>query len=180
MSELKLNIIKLRNEGFTYKQIKKSLNCSLSTISWHCRKENLQDSNKFKRISIEEIDKINNLYDLGLTVKDIAQKLNRDKGHIYRFIKNKRIARSNKSKDVIDWRKRTKLKLIEYKGGKCEICGYNKCEAVLQFHHINPKEKDFSISGKSWSFEKLKQEVDKCMLLCANCHTEKHYQERQK
>jgi predicted HNH restriction endonuclease len=78
------------------------------------------------------------------------------------------------SESVILWRKRTKIKLIEYKGGRCEICGYDKCMRALSFHHKNPNEKDFSISGKSLSFEKLRGEVDKCMLVCSNCHSEIH------
>lgn len=75
-------------------------------------------------------------------------------------------------------RRDTKQKLIDYKGGKCEECGYNKCSAALEFHHINPDEKDFSISQvdtrSNSHFEKLKKEVDKCRLLCANCHREAH------
>lgn len=65
---------------------------------------------------------------------------------------------------------------VEYKGGKCIICNYNKCFAALEFHHINPLEKDFSISrkGNTRSWEKVKTELDKCILLCANCHRELH------
>lgn len=74
-----------------------------------------------------------------------------------------------------------KHKLVVYKGGKCERCGYNKCEAALQFHHLNPEEKDFTIShinpGQEFNLEKLYKEVDKCILLCANCHAEEHYKE---
>ena len=70
--------------------------------------------------------------------------------------------------------------LIEYKGGKCEKCGYNKCDAALQFHHKNPEEKDFAISTINLNTETitmsdLYKEVDKCALLCANCHAEEHY-----
>ncbi len=81
-------------------------------------------------------------------------------------------------------RKRYKLKhdLIEYKGGKCEICGYNKCESALEFHHLNPEEKEFAISSKGYtrSFELCKKEVDKCILVCANCHREIHENEIEK
>lgn len=69
---------------------------------------------------------------------------------------------------------KVKIKLIEYKGGKCILCDYNKCSSALHFHHLNPNEKDFSIGGKSLSFEKLKNEVDKCILVCSNCHSEIH------
>lgn len=84
------------------------------------------------------------------------------------------------SENVISKRRRLKEKLVEYKGGKCEICGYNKCIDALEFHHKDPNEKDFSISGKSVSLERLKKEVDKCILVCANCHREIHSEERLK
>ena len=70
--------------------------------------------------------------------------------------------------------KKTKEKLIEYKGGKCQICGYNKCISALEFHHLDPSQKDFNISGGTKSFEKAKIEVDKCVLVCSNCHREIH------
>ncbi|QTO46333.1 hypothetical protein [Burkholderia latens] len=65
---------------------------------------------------------------------------------------------------------------VEYKGGKCERCGYEKCLKALQFHHTDPSKKDFGIaeSGHTRSFEKMKIELDKCLLLCANCHCEEH------
>lgn len=65
---------------------------------------------------------------------------------------------------------------VEYKGGKCIICGYNRCNAALKFHHLNPNEKEFNLSHhKLTSFnEKIKQELDKCILVCGNCHDEIH------
>lgn len=80
--------------------------------------------------------------------------------------------------NVSEFRKHLKEKLVKYKGGKCEICGYDKCITALEFHHINPNEKEFGIgSMKVLSFEKCKKEVDKCILVCANCHREIHYQQ---
>lgn len=72
-------------------------------------------------------------------------------------------------------RKKSKEKAIEYKGGSCDYCGYNKNSASLEFHHLNPLEKDEHPSkmiGKDW--ENLKKEIDKCILLCSNCHREEH------
>lgn len=73
-----------------------------------------------------------------------------------------------------------KTKSVEYKGGKCIECGYNKCLSALEFHHIDPLIKDFTISHfnarKQW--EKVKLELDKCILLCSNCHRELHEQIR--
>lgn len=81
-------------------------------------------------------------------------------------------------------KRREKLKLlaIEYKGGKCEICGYDSCPDALEFHHVNPSEKEFGISknGNTRSFESIKKELDKCILVCSNCHREIHYNLRTK
>lgn len=72
-------------------------------------------------------------------------------------------------------RRALKKMLIEYKGGKCERCGYNKCMRALEFHHLNPSEKDFGLSKcLTKSVAALKAEADKCILLCANCHAEIH------
>ena len=82
---------------------------------------------------------------------------------------------SVRSQAVITWRQRTKLKAVQYLGGSCSKCGYNKCLGSLQFHHTDPSKKDFSISGKSISWDKIKTELDKCILVCSNCHGELHY-----
>ena len=63
--------------------------------------------------------------------------------------------------------------LLEYKGGKCEHCGYNRYRGALEFHHKDPAEKDPTGLRKR-SLDALKKEVDKCVLLCANCHREEH------
>jgi len=65
---------------------------------------------------------------------------------------------------------------VEYKGGKCSICGYHRCTEALEFHHLDASKKDFGISNKGYtrSWEKVKKELDKCIMLCANCHREVH------
>ena len=66
-----------------------------------------------------------------------------------------------------------KKKAVALSGGCCILCGYNRCLRALHFHHINPFEKEFSIANsKNW--EKVKLEIEKCVLVCANCHTEIH------
>ncbi len=75
-------------------------------------------------------------------------------------------------------KRRIKLRKLarEYKGGKCEICGYDKCDRALSFHHINPKTKSFGLSDKGLTkaYNTIKKEIDKCILVCANCHMEIH------
>ena len=87
-----------------------------------------------------------------------------------------------KSKYRKEKRHERKGMLIIYKGGECMECrlkydGKNGC--LFDFHHNNPKEKEFGISGNVMekSIKKLKIEADKCSLLCANCHRPKHAEE---
>lgn len=80
------------------------------------------------------------------------------------------------NEQTLERQRNVKQQALEYKGGKCSICGYNKCQAALQFHHIDPIQKDFSISGhKCMSFNTIKPELDKCILVCSNCHAEIHF-----
>ncbi len=71
-------------------------------------------------------------------------------------------------------RRRIKEMSIVYKGGKCKVCGYKKYQGALDLHHIDPKTKDFGIGDKGYtrSWERVKIELDKCILVCANCHRE--------
>lgn len=75
-------------------------------------------------------------------------------------------------------KRRLKLKdlAVEYKGGCCQHCGYKKSYRALHFHHLDPSQKDFhpSKNGNTRSWEVLKKELDKCILLCSNCHCEEH------
>ena len=73
-------------------------------------------------------------------------------------------------------RKDLKKHLVEYKGGKCEKCGYDKCVDALDFHHLDPTVKELGLSqrGLTRALAKLKEEADKCILVCANCHREIH------
>lgn len=82
-----------------------------------------------------------------------------------------------KSEAVIKRRKKLKQKAIEYKGNKCQICGYDKCISALEFHHLDPAQKDFGISedGFTRSWSKIQSELDKCICVCSNCHREIHY-----
>jgi len=73
-----------------------------------------------------------------------------------------------------------KLKLIELKGGSCEICGYKKNLTALTFHHINPETKLFNVEMRNianYNWDKVLIETNKCQLLCHNCHHELHHPE---
>jgi hypothetical protein len=73
------------------------------------------------------------------------------------------------------WKKRRKEDAVELLGGKCEICGYNKCLDALDFHHVGD-DKDFNIAQAlpRWKWSRIVAELKKCTLVCANCHREIH------
>ena len=85
---------------------------------------------------------------------------------------------SRRSEITKRWRERTKKRVIEAMGGKCVICGYDKCHKSLCLHHLDPSQKELSF-GKSFSnptaWKTLVSELRKCVLVCANCHGEIHY-----
>lgn len=83
---------------------------------------------------------------------------------------------SNNSESVIRAQKRKKQHAVDVFGGKCCRCGYNKCVDALEFHHLDKttKEEKPSYVIMRWSWERAKKELDKCILVCSNCHKEIH------
>ena len=78
-------------------------------------------------------------------------------------------------KKVVNWRRRTKQNALIYKGSKCIVCGYDRCPRAMHFHHIDPAQKDLRIgSGVPRAWITIRTELDKCALLCSNCHSEVH------
>ena len=72
-------------------------------------------------------------------------------------------------------RYRSKAAAVKYLGEKCKNCGWQGNQAAFQFHHTDPTKKKFIIGGvanKKWEF--IKKELEKCVLLCANCHAVEH------
>ena len=87
---------------------------------------------------------------------------------------------NNKHQNYVAQQKRGKRRrqlLIQLKGGCCEICGYNKNQAALSFHHLDASTKSFQIDIRKCSngtWQRLLEEAQKCQLLCLNCHAEIH------
>lgn len=75
---------------------------------------------------------------------------------------------------VVKRRRKVKALAVAYKGGRCQVCGYAKYQGALDLHHLDPKLKEFGIAdtGYNHSWDKIREEVDKCVLVCANCHRE--------
>jgi transcription elongation factor Elf1 len=79
------------------------------------------------------------------------------------------------SSDAVS-RRRRKVKgiLVAEAGGRCALCGYDRCVRALAFHHLDPLTKRFGLAegGLARSLAQVREEVAKCVLLCANCHAE--------
>ena len=67
-----------------------------------------------------------------------------------------------------------KQKAVDFLGGKCVVCGYDKYNGALHFHHTDPTQKEDWGSSRNWGFDRLKKELIKCILVCGNCHAEIH------
>jgi len=176
----KEQIIKLYKEGKSYNEIVEKLGCAKSTVAYHCKKEGI-NIGKEAKFSEEDIIQMNEMYKTSYR-KDVAKKFNVSEATVSYHCGTKRIKRTESKikKDNVKWvtenRRKNKLKLVEYKGGKCQCCGYDRSVKALEFHHKNPEEKEFGLStrGITKSFDRLKKEADKCVLVCANCHREIH------
>jgi 5-methylcytosine-specific restriction endonuclease McrA len=174
---LKEKILELFHQGYSYSKISKELNCSKGTISHHLKI--FIDERKIKKKSlIKEIE--SNLPKDRITFDSQYSKLlsHSERRYFYNnFYKreNKGTSREYVPKEYYR-NKRFEIKkfLVGHKGGKCEICGYCKSLRALQFHHKDPKEKDFTIGNFLSSNDRTLSELEKCILVCANCHAEIH------
>jgi transposase-like protein len=79
-----------------------------------------------------------------------------------------------RSDGVVRHRQKVKAILVEEAGGRCCLCGYDRCLAALEFHHLDPSQKRLALSGQgvTYSLATLRAEASKCALVCANCHAE--------
>ena len=179
----KKKIIELRKQGKSYNEIKKKLNCSKATISYHCKREALNDIglNTTKKLNEKEVEELKEFYK-NHTAEETSIMFNVSVTTVKKYSDRKNFTyetdddrRKSNYLHVKDFRSRMKIKAVEYKGGKCVVCGYDRCVKGLEFHHTNPEEKDFTLgSNTNRAWEKVKVEIDKCVLLCANCHREIH------
>lgn len=97
-------------------------------------------------------------------------------GKVKEEVYHRRHCRQCWSDYFVNRARKRKQKIVDKMGGKCKKCGYNKCIAALQLHHVDPSTKDMDfaqMTRKSW--DKIQEELEKCILLCANCHAEEHY-----
>ena len=173
--EIKQKVIQLKLSGNTYTQISKELGIGKGSVSNICKEAGLGQS--IIPLTDEKIAECQKLYDEIGNIKKVAKITGISYDRLRQVIQSKTITPKSDYDYVKTHRRKTKEELVVYKGGKCEICGYDKCLCALDFHHLDPTQKDFTISDSNIykNLDKLKEEVDKCILVCANCHRELHY-----
>ena len=149
---MKDKIVELYTQGITRKEISNTLGVSYSTVKKHTSGLPSNIKQTAYRCRTCDVTGSENFYS--------AAK------YQCKSCWNKRSVKSGKDKI-------TTLKL-EY-GGKCSICGYDKCLNALEFHHTDPTKKEFHLGERrGLNIEALRIELDKCIIVCSNCHAEIH------
>jgi len=167
----KEEIEKMINEGMSLNQISRETGKSLTTVRYWVKKYELRSSHlQFKFLTKKEIGherkcpKCQNI----LPSTEFYKKRGIDHASTYCKICT--------TEQSLNRMQRLKKQMVDYKGGSCMICGYKKYMGALEFHHLDPTQKDFNLAHmKKYTFDdKVKKELDKCVLVCSNCHREIH------
>lgn len=165
------NFKTLIEKNFTQREIAEELKLSQTAVRYWLKKFNLKTNTPYKN-KTEIIDglKVCNKCYIKKPLEEFYERSDRE-GHSPHCKKCSTIYHGNRVRDV-------KIRMINYKGGKCERCSLRLEDthySVFDFHHLDPKEKDANfdrIKYKKW--EVIQKEIDKCKLLCANCHRITH------
>lgn len=177
---LKRQILQLVKQGYPYSHIVEVLGCTKGTISYHVKQNGLHPKNYRKPYTESEIKQFGEYYKTHTKNQTCAHF--GISPHVLLKCNRKRIPRTAEEAKRLNYdrlrkrRKDRKEKAVAYKGGRCQKCGYSKSLKALEFHHRDMRKKDFVISAVRIyvAWDKLVKELDKCDLLCANCHREAH------
>lgn len=152
----------LYKQGLSMTKIAKELNVSYVTISRYTRKFDLK-ANYLRNNKPKDKPKVcSKCGETDITKFNFS---------LYNVCKS---CNGKKSKE---YNQRKRLKYLELKGNKCQICGYDKYHGALEFHHTDPKDKSDKLNHQSLTQGKISfvlQELEKCILICSNCHREIH------
>ena len=169
----KITLENLIEKGYTYKKIAEELELGNSTIGYWLKKYKLKTKNKKHNTKIEN----------GIR-KCLICKCDKAEDEFYKRRKSNSTSYCKKCSNNYHTErlKRIKIKMINYKGGECTRCHLKLEECnyfVFDFHHLNPSEKDPNFSKiKFQNWDKIEKELNKCILVCSNCHRTIHFLER--
>ena len=152
-------------QGLVLREIADQLALSISTVRYWLQRHGIEARDRRGPRSRGGDDK-------PPTVRDVCPR----HGLVEFVLENRGAYRCKRCRSdaVTRWRRRVKRRLIGEAGGECRLCGYSRYQGALQFHHLDPREKEFLISrnGATRSMAEVRREAAKCVLLCANCHAE--------
>jgi hypothetical protein len=158
-------LAQLVGEGLTLEQLAARLDRSLSTVCYWMRRHGLKTRRAERRATpVDErprtVERVCARH--GLTT---YQHTGAKRHYRCLLCRAERVARR---------RRQIKETLVHEAGGRCRLCGYDRWMGALQFHHVDPAEKEFNIAlrGVARSLDRARREAEKCVLLCANCHAE--------
>lgn len=160
----------LVNKGLTIEEISLIVGKSKTSVRYWLEKHSLKTKRSENKKEIPTGVKICNRCEIEKNVDEFYRR--RGGYELLPYCK------SCTKEQTIERQRNFKIKCVEYKGGKCERCGYANCIGALEFHHLDPNKKDFTIAHvRLTKFdEKITIELDKCVLVCSNCHRELHNQ----
>lgn len=174
---MELNVLKKYvDENYSTYKISDLTGKSPTTIKYWLRKFNLK-TNHSSFIDREKTEygdtRVCPRCKKDVETKNFYQRRGKENGSVY--------CKACSSEQTLERQRKLKAISVEYKGGSCIRCGYDKYYGALEFHHLDPSKKDFNLgNSRLTSFEKVKAELDKCILVCSNCHREIHHELKQK
>lgn len=172
---MKEKILELLKQGVSHNNIAQQLGCAKSTISYHANKNGY--GKPYTQVAKPKIKKCKICDTLVADNRTFCSHACRAKSarlHGKTRDSNGNVTKHRKQR-ILEWQQKQTRLAKQYLLGKCSICGYDRCTAALEFHHVDPNEKQYSIAHSKKAFESLKPELDKCILVCSNCHREIHH-----
>jgi hypothetical protein len=164
------------NRDATLQEIADALDRSTSTVRHWLKKHEIQTTSRpGRRPNVDRRMELERALREGLSTITATCEIHGEAEFAVVNASRQRLdCRQCRSEAVVRRRRRVKEILVKEHSGRCRLCGYDRCMAALQFHHLDPKQKSFSVSrrGITRTIAEVRAEARKCVLLCANCHAE--------
>lgn len=169
-------IIELIDQGLTISELIEKTNKSKSTLYLFAKTHNLKirKAGKIVDKAIDKKEKICIICSIQKPTTEFYKQIKKEDGGTWEYYdpacKPCRLIQSAQR------RKNIKIQALEYLGWMCNTCKLvdKDYPQIYDFHHTDPSQKDFAISNSAKTFENIKSELDKCIVLCANCHRKEH------